>query len=528
MIIAAKASSMKPSKKLIQSAQQEQSADMELTAARTASGRKRRPTERETYRFSKTHEGEDRHKGLEMKMEKRKLKVLRAAYQKNPAEFDDEPAELHSDIDRDEENMFSDRLVPTKVSKPQALAYSASKTPPVVSAPKSISNAGRSFSMNKSLPATISASKSISNLHKASATVATNSDSASASASDNSESENQCEIIDNDVHSVHSADYISEHHDQLDEDASPQVVGTKRQLQGVVEETKPKLMKTSNGSRHRLKASDFDEVTKDLLAIATSIYCCLIVTREPFPLTLVIEMKLAREAWCEASNLAHLAVRLTPSLVKMMTRHTSHVRGELKTKMRALTASFFGFRTSHSTVAIKQNRDLAESLKDGSCFAFKDWETKCGIYKTELIQSAINNMWFANRSDEGVIHGRYFNPLPVELLALILTAIECCIDEWLTGVKEDIKFSSAAYAPVYQVHLTSLRRFDERTSAYKLLEKICDNVLDVARLHAGVHLAQPGLATPVSFADTVFEDAIREYEAETRDAQEGGLEGQEE
>ncbi|KAG1890065.1 hypothetical protein F4604DRAFT_1914615 [Suillus subluteus] len=515
MIIAAKASSMKPSKKLIRSAQQEQSADMELTAARTASGRKRRPTERETYRLSKTREGEDCHKGLETKMEKHKLKVLRAAYQKNPAEFDDEPAELHSDIDRDEENMFSDRLVPTKVSKPQALAYSASKTPPVVSAPKSISNAGRSFSMNKSLPATISASKSISNLHKASATVATNSDSASASASDNSESksENQCEIIDNDVHSVHSADYISEHHDQLDEDASPQVVGTKRQLQGVVEETKPKLMKTSNGSRHRLKASDFDEVTKDLLAIATSIYRCLIVTREPFPLTLVIEMKLAREAWREASNLAHLAVRLTPSLVKMMTRRTSHVCGELKTKMQALTASFFGFRTSRSTVAIKQNRDLAESLKDGSCFAFK---------------SAINNMWFANRSDEGVIHGRYFNPLPVELLALILTAIECCIDEWLTGVKEDIKFSSAAYAPVYQVHLTSLRRFNERTSAYKLLEKICDNVLDVARLHAGVHLAQPGLATPVSFADTVFEDAIREYEAETRDAQEGGLEGQEE
>ncbi|KAG1888853.1 hypothetical protein F4604DRAFT_1915917 [Suillus subluteus] len=492
---AAKASSMKPSKKLIQSAQQEQSADME-----------------ETYRLSKTREGEDRHKGLETKMEKRKLKVLCAAYQKNPAEFDDEPAELHSDIDRDEENMFSDRLVPTKVSKPQALAYSASKTPPVVSAPKSISNAGRSFSMNKSLPATISASKSISNLHKASATVATNSDSASASASDN----------------IHSADYISEHHDQLDEDASLQVVGTKHQLQGVVEETKPKLMKTSNGSRHRLKASDFDEVTKDLLAIATSIYCCLIVTREPFPLMLVIEMKLAREAWREASNLAHLTVRLTPSLVKMMTRRTSHVRGELKTKMRALTASFFGFRTSRSTVAIKQNRDLAESLKDGSCFAFKDWETKRGIYKTELIQSAINNMWFANRSDEGVIHGRYFNPLPVELLALILTAIECCIDEWLTGVKEDIKFSSAAYAPVYQVHLTSLRRFDERTSAYKLLEKICDNVLDVARLHAGVHLAQPGLATPVSFADTVFEDAIREYEAETRDAQEGGLEGQEE
>ncbi|KAG1779235.1 hypothetical protein EV702DRAFT_966204 [Suillus placidus] len=106
-----------------------------------------------------------------------------------------------------------------------------------------------------------------------------------------------------------------------------------------------------------------------------------------------------------------------------MTRRTSHVHGELKTKMRALTSSHFGFRTSRSTAAIKQNRDLAESLKDESCFVFKDWEMKSGIYKTELIQAAVNDMWFANRNDEGVIHGRYFEPLPVEIIALILTAV---------------------------------------------------------------------------------------------------------
>ncbi|KIK32757.1 hypothetical protein CY34DRAFT_46375, partial [Suillus luteus UH-Slu-Lm8-n1] len=53
--------------------------------------------------------------------------------------------------------------------------------------------------------------------------------------------------------------------------------------------------------------------------------------------------------------------------------------------------------------------------------------------------------------------------------------------EWITGVKEDIKFSSAAYSSVYMGHLSSLQRFDERTSAYKLLGKITDNILDVAR-----------------------------------------------
>lgn len=54
-------------------------------------------------------------------------------------------------------------------------------------------------------------------------------------------------------------------------------------------------------------------------------------------------------------------------------------------------------------------------------------------------------------------------------------------------MKEDIKFSSTAYTPVYLVHLSSLQRFDERTSHYKLLEKIRVNILDVAR-YVGGHL----------------------------------------
>ncbi|KAG2116974.1 hypothetical protein DEU56DRAFT_748137, partial [Suillus clintonianus] len=79
----------------------------------------------------------------------------------------------------------------------------------------------------------------------------------------------------------------------------------------------------------------------------------------------------------------------------------------------------------------------------------------------------------------------YFDPLPVELLALILTAIKCCIDKWITGVKEDIKFSLATYSPVYQVHLNSLQWFDEHTNAYNLLAKIGINILDLVRYVPG-------------------------------------------
>ncbi|KAG2152584.1 uncharacterized protein EDB93DRAFT_1137405, partial [Suillus bovinus] len=133
-------------------------------------------------------------------------------------------------------------------------------------------------------------------------------------------------------------------------------------------------------------------------------------------------MKLAKEAWNELCKIKDTNIKLTPSAMKMILKRTSHVRGELKTKMRSLTCSYFGFRSSDSKEVIRHNRDQAESLKDGSSFVFKDWTLKTGIYKTELLQEGINIMWFANRNDEGIIYHKYFNPIPPEVIALVLTA----------------------------------------------------------------------------------------------------------
>ncbi|KAG2114531.1 hypothetical protein DEU56DRAFT_933783, partial [Suillus clintonianus] len=235
-----------------------------------------------------------------------------------------------------------------------------------------------------------------------------------------------------------------------------------------------KMKKHSDGSRlpSRVKVTDFDDVSKDILVTAISIFRCLIVTQAPFPDSIADETMLGKEAWREACQLKGINIKLTPLAIKMLLKRTSHVRGELKTKMRSLTRIFFGFRSSESRDVIRQNRDLAESLKNGSSFVFKDWTAKTGIYKTDLLQDGINIMWFANRSDEGIVYNQYFNPMPIKVIALTLTVIECCIDEWMQGVKEDIKFTALAYRSVYNNHLTSLQRFDERTAPYKLFERI--------------------------------------------------------
>ncbi|KAG1725242.1 hypothetical protein EDB19DRAFT_1915159 [Suillus lakei] len=150
---------------------------------------------------------------------------------------------------------------------------------------------------------------------------------------------------------------------------------------------------------------------------------------------------------------------------------------------------------SNSNTVIRQNRDLAESLKDGSVFAFKDWELKKGIYKTELLQLVSTSCGFYRSC---------------------LTTIECCIDEWLQGLKEDVKFTSATYGTVYHGHFGSLQHFDEHTAPYKLLKRICVNLHDTAHFHAGVDtLTISSSASQIS--DMAFEDAIREYQPEEQD-----------
>ncbi|KAG2140342.1 hypothetical protein BD769DRAFT_1350194 [Suillus cothurnatus] len=247
----------------------------------------------------------------------------------------------------------------------------------------------------------------------------------------------------------------------------------------------PKIKKKIDGSCQRMKSSDFNDISKEILVMATSIFRCLIVTQAPFPDNVAVETKLAKTAWHEACQIKGINVKLRPSGVKMLLTRTSQVHGELKMKMCSLTASFFGFWTSNSNSVIRQNRDLAESLKDGSVFAFKVCilmikMSKKGIYKTELLQLGINVMCFANQHDEGVVYHEYFNPMPIEVIALVLTTIECCIDEWLQGLKEDVKFTSATYGTVYHGHFGSLQRFDERMVPYRLLERIRTNLHNTA------------------------------------------------
>jgi hypothetical protein len=50
--------------------------------------------------------------------------------------------------------------------------------------------------------------------------------------------------------------------------------------------------------------------------------------------------------------------------------------------------------------------------------------------------------------------------------------IECGIDEWISGIRSDIPFSTALYKDIYEDHIRCLERFDKITE-----QNILPNIL---------------------------------------------------
>ncbi|KAG1846302.1 hypothetical protein C8R48DRAFT_779533 [Suillus tomentosus] len=301
----------------------------------------------------------------EKRLEKQKKRALKVTYQDNSDVFEREPSELLSDTDRDEDTMFSDHALQTKLSNTKVLAFCSGKIP---------------------LTSRITSGSA----HKLKAPAINNpQDDPPSTTSDNTSDESS-----DDLESLNQSQPEAGAHQSDEEDGNsiqeqmpaPQV--TKRLL-NTEDDTVPvvvKIQKNSNGSHHRMKAGGFEADSKDILVTATSIFRCLIVTQAPFLDTIAVETKLGKEAWHEACQMKGINVKLTPLAVKMLLKCTSH--------------------SSDSREVIRQNRDLVESLKDGSSFVFKDWTAKTGIYKTELLQDGINVMWFANEGRHQ-IHSSY-------------------------------------------------------------------------------------------------------------------------
>ncbi|KAI6026904.1 hypothetical protein BKA83DRAFT_109251 [Pisolithus microcarpus] len=240
---------------------------------------------------------------------------------------------------------------------------------------------------------------------------------------------------------------------------------------------------TENDGRPR--ARDYDDVTQEFMATVIREYHARLCTQAPMP-DHAQETALLSASWARGCQVTSVNLARSPQLVKLVTIRGSQIRGQLKTKLRPLVEAVYGFHSSQSKSAIKKNRALAEELKEGMNFAFKVGFRygRCGFLKAPLIQKIVNMMWFANKHDDGVMFPNHFKPFPHPALALVLTGIECCIDEWATGTRMDVAFTIQEYRGMFESHLNCLREFEEATKQYGVLSGICNKIYEAGRFVA--------------------------------------------
>ncbi|KAG6809062.1 hypothetical protein H0H92_001752 [Tricholoma furcatifolium] len=261
-------------------------------------------------------------------------------------------------------------------------------------------------------------------------------------------------------------------------------------------------------STGRPKAGNYDDFTQGMIYFAIEHYRLSISSEHAFP-SASKETDFLRKAWRAACVEYDSNTGMTPTMAKLITQRGSHLRGELKTKARPLVEASYGFEAGEHRKIIKKNRETAEFLKEHS--RFLSLEDCKGLYQTPLIQKIVNVMWFQNKHDEGVKFIKTFNPFPIPALALVLSVIDCCIDEWITGIRTDTPFKAKFYADTYEGHLKNLREFQEmsRKSRSGLSESIFEKLHNRGRFNAG---AQPASTLDIpSVSHRAIELAIQEY-----------------
>ncbi|KAF7335090.1 hypothetical protein MVEN_02259600 [Mycena venus] len=307
---------------------------------------------------------------------------------------------------------------------------------------------------------------------------------------------------------------------------------------------------TPSGGRPRAK--DLDDLSKEHTVHAIDEFRCLVSAKNLFP-NHTEEGPLVHQSWDLTSEALGEQLPLTSTIYKLIANRGPHLRGEMKTKIKPLTEVMYGFHSGHNKKTIAFNRKLAvmeskrlvpahgllgdtqnvsvtlaEDLKEGARFAFKDVENKKGLFKHPILQKGCNAMWFANHRDEGPSHPEYFNPLHLETLAALLTCTENTIDsdllgepqfQMLTGIRTDVPFTANEYRSIYETHIKSLQDFAAHTAKYQLLDKILLRMHNVGRFHSG---AQPISAAPMStLSKAVLDAALKEYEEDSGTETEG-------
>ncbi|KAI0280059.1 hypothetical protein BGY98DRAFT_966330 [Russula aff. rugulosa BPL654] len=155
----------------------------------------------------------------------------------------------------------------------------------------------------------------------------------------------------------------------------------------------------------------------------------------------------------------------------------------MKPKVSTLVEHLYQFKTSSAPESIRSNVELAKVLLKDMNFIYpeaRDREKRYTPYSHPIIQQAVNATLFRNRDDAGVVYHEHFSPMPIPVIALVLTVVQWCIDEWSDGQQKDSSWDERTLHGVYSSHISSLFSFQAQ-GLERNIDVLCQLQCDLLR-----------------------------------------------
>ncbi|KAG1721616.1 hypothetical protein EDB19DRAFT_1917226 [Suillus lakei] len=163
---------------------------------------------------------------------------------------------------------------------------------------------------------------------------------------------------------------------------------------------------------------------------------------------------------------------------KIVAACPSQIRSELKSKVQSAVVGHYEL---HSLSKSKLEARIAGLLHEHA-YVFRNPDKREGFFRHPISTDIFGAQWLRKRGEAAGEYAAAFNPVPLPTLALIATAIECALRDYVKGYKEIRRgvneFSGGSYRGSYDSHLCTLRRQEQKHP--QLILKLQQEIFQVA------------------------------------------------
>ncbi|KAJ7572110.1 hypothetical protein C8J56DRAFT_72449 [Mycena floridula] len=128
-----------------------------------------------------------------------------------------------------------------------------------------------------------------------------------------------------------------------------------------------------------------------------------------------------------------VCIELDDRARKMITNGACHIRGIIKDRLHPIIAPHFGFHSRDKPSIESKNKEIYENLMYQNGFLYKDTKARTGYMRNAIIKDGLQEVFFKTTERQGVRYESYFSPISSATVAIILTTIDFCLEEWSTG-----------------------------------------------------------------------------------------------